>query len=56
MPELPEVETIRRGLLGNIEGLRISNVEVSGSRVFQVDPKILIKSLKGNQILSLIHI
>ncbi len=50
MPELPEVETIRRGLLGNIEGLRISNVEVSGSRVFQVDPKILIKSLKGNQI------
>ncbi len=47
MPELPEVETIRRGLTGRVEDLEILQIEASGSRVFQVEPEVLAEALEG---------
>jgi len=47
MPELPEVETIRRGLAGRVEELEIVGIEASGSRVFQMDPVKLSDALQG---------
>jgi formamidopyrimidine-DNA glycosylase len=41
MPELPEVETIRRGLLAHIIGLKIDEVEVSNPRSFTGDSEQL---------------
>ncbi len=42
MPELPEVETIRRGLEKYIVGQEIADIEVLSSRQFTGDPKLVI--------------
>ena len=47
MPELPEVETIRRGLEGRVEQLEILGIEASGCRIFQIDPAKLAAALEG---------
>lgn len=39
MPELPEVETIRRGLAQKVKGLKIKKVEVLLPKQFKGDPK-----------------
>lgn len=48
MPELPEVETIRRGLEKNLVGKTISNLEVLSPKSFIGDPKLV----KGKKIIS----
>lgn len=40
MPELPEVETIKRGLAKKIIGLIISKVEILNPKTFEGDPKL----------------
>lgn len=56
MPELPEVETIRRGLEKNFVGKKFSDLEILSSKSFIGDPKILIDkkikliSRQGKQI------
>jgi len=42
MPELPEVETIRRSLQKEIVGKKIENIEVRKPKIFQGDPKEVI--------------
>jgi formamidopyrimidine-DNA glycosylase len=53
MPELPEVETILRGLRKNIYGEEISSTFSSGARVFRSDPKLIAQALPGESILDL---
>jgi formamidopyrimidine-DNA glycosylase len=51
MPELPEVETIRRGLEREAVGKRIKSVEVTGTRtVRRQTKKQLISRLEGTKI------
>jgi formamidopyrimidine-DNA glycosylase len=53
MPELPEVETIRRGLEREAVGKRIKSVEVHGTRTVRRQPKKqLITRLEGTKIKS----
>jgi formamidopyrimidine-DNA glycosylase len=49
MPELPEVETIRLGLLKRLKGVKISDVEVRKAKVVRGDAKKLIKGLRGKR-------
>jgi len=53
MPELPEVETIRRGLEPQLVGRRIASVDLRDSRVFQVKASWLVRKLCGQSVLSL---
>lgn len=48
MPELPEVETIRRGLQKRILRKEIRSVEIRAPKVVKNDPKKFIQALKGN--------
>lgn len=52
MPELPEVETVRRGLERQTHGLRINRVEVLRSRTIAspVDPEIFCLALRDCQV------
>jgi len=52
MPELPEVETIRRGLDKEVSGKRIKAVEVTGTRSIRRHPnkKQFISRLEGTKI------
>lgn len=52
MPELPEVETVRRGLEGSIAGLRILRVIVRERGLRQPVPADLAERLSGRRILS----
>lgn len=69
MPELPEVETIRLGLLSTVIGQRISRVDVLLGKMFTGDPervlgasvrdvsrrgKLLILDIEGDSFLSLL--
>jgi formamidopyrimidine-DNA glycosylase len=47
VPELPEVETIRRGLEREVVGKRIKSVEVSGMRSIRRHPTAL-AACRGN--------
>ena len=48
MPELPEVETVRRGLAANVVGRRIEPVEVGRERtVRRTSAEALIDGLTG---------
>jgi formamidopyrimidine-DNA glycosylase len=42
MPELPEVETIRRGLQQYLKGHSITSVEINYAKIFEGDPKFII--------------
>jgi formamidopyrimidine-DNA glycosylase len=54
MPELPEVETIRRQLLPIYQGETIEHVECRKVRIFQnVTPEKFARSLKGRKILDI---
>ncbi|MEE2822840.1 MAG: bifunctional DNA-formamidopyrimidine glycosylase/DNA-(apurinic or apyrimidinic site) lyase [Acidobacteriota bacterium] len=49
MPELPEVETIRKGLEPHVVGQIITNVTAADCRIFKVHPRLL-ESLSGQRI------
>lgn len=53
MPELPEVETIRRGLLLRVPGRLIRKVVTSDARIFQCDRAEIEEKLPGQSVLSL---
>ena len=55
MPELPEVETTRRGLIGALEGRRITRAEVGHPRMLrrQDNPADFAARLEGRRVLSL---
>ena len=50
MPELPEVETIRLGLMGQCENIEIVDVESHSCRVFQVARDWFRQVLLGDRI------
>ncbi len=50
MPELPEVETIVRGLAPHVEGKRIAAVEFRWSRTCAGDVDATIENLRGQRI------
>lgn len=50
MPELPEVETIRRGLAPAITGLRINDVEAIWPRSFEVPSALLAQAVAGQRV------
>lgn len=50
MPELPEVETIRRGLVDRLRGARVERFEARRCRIFKVDPELLLSQLPGQRI------
>ena len=51
MPELPEVETVRRGLQDRVVGRRIEAVEVGRERtVRRTSPRALIDGLTGTTV------
>jgi formamidopyrimidine-DNA glycosylase len=53
MPELPEVETIRRGLDREVVGKRVKTVQVSGTRTVRRQPKKqFVSQLEGAKITS----
>lgn len=49
MPELPEVETIRRDLLKKIIGKKITVVEIHDKKIAKPDSRTLRETLSGNQ-------
>ncbi len=49
MPELPEVETIRLGLLKRLKGVKISSVEVRKDKIVRGSSKKFIQLLKGKK-------
>lgn len=44
MPELPEVETIRRGLESKLEGLTLTSITVNFAKIFEGNPETIIGS------------
>jgi len=51
VPELPEVETVRRGLVGALVGRTVTAVEVSGPRtVRRQDPAEFARRLEGRRV------
>src|SRR6266542_4119504 len=50
MPELPEVETIRRGLERRLRGARISRVEIREPRLRRVVDQDALRALVGRKI------
>ena len=53
MPELPEVETIRRGLEGRLVGRTITDFEVRLAKQFQSDPKLIPRHIIGARVVRL---
>ena len=53
MPELPEVETIRRDLEGKIRSKKIVNVEVRAKKIVKTNLKEFLAVLKGNQFIKI---
>src|SRR5574344_2345510 len=52
MPELPEVETVRRVLEPEIKGLSITQAHVIYKRLVQMDDKEFASSIQGKKILA----
>ena len=50
MPELPEVEVVRRGLLSHLPGRTLTNLSTDGKRMRLPVPVKALKSLTGNRI------
>ncbi len=50
MPELPEVETVRRGLTKLVEGSTIKSVDVLYPKMVNLPPKDFENALKGKKI------
>src|SRR5947209_14199079 len=54
MPELPEVESVRRQLAPLLEGRRLERVEVSDPRLTRpLDPAAVARSLEGERVSAL---
>lgn len=53
MPELPEVETIRRGLLPKVVGETLRGATIGDPKVFQFDPGLLEALTTGQSIVGL---
>ena len=53
MPELPEVETVRRGLEPHVVGGFIDDIQVADSKILQVEPHRLLEQVRGQKILGL---
>ncbi len=53
MPELPEVETVRRGLEPHIVGGVIDDIQIGDSKILQVEPDRLLEQVRGQEILGL---
>ncbi|MEK6215958.1 MAG: DNA-formamidopyrimidine glycosylase, partial [Boseongicola sp.] len=53
MPELPEVETVRRGLLPVMEGQLITSADVRRPDLRWPFPERMADRLTGNQVLAL---
>ena len=53
MPELPEVETVRRGLMPVFEGARLANVEARRADLRFPFPERFVKRLEGRLVTSL---
>ena len=49
MPELPEVETVRRAMERHLIGHRITDVWTSGKRLREPQPRALLRSLVGQR-------
>ena len=52
MPELPEVETVRRGLAALVEGKIVTNVVVRYSKMVSPKAEIFAEELEGKKILN----
>ncbi len=53
MPELPEVETVRRGLEPHVVGGVIDDIHIGDSKILQVEPERLLEQVRGQKILGL---
>lgn len=53
MPELPEVETIKRDLLLKIKGKRIVDVKILWDGILNIPPKDFIKKITGSEIVNI---
>src|SRR5258706_6936899 len=53
MPELPEVETTRRGLLPHLVGRRITDVVVRNANLRWPVPRDLRRRLRGEEVLAI---
>jgi formamidopyrimidine-DNA glycosylase len=53
MPELPEVETTRRGVLPYVEGFHVTNLVVRNRKLRQPVPTTLKRTLLGKKVLAL---
>ena len=53
MPELPEVETVRRGLVPSMEGVRIARVDVNRPDLRWPFPERMAERLVGQEVLRL---
>ena len=53
MPELPEVETVRRGLVPVMDGARFDKVEANRPDLRQPLPKDFVRRLEGNTVVGL---
>ena len=53
MPELPEVETVRRGLEKLILGKKISNIEIAYSKMIKTDLDEFKKEVPGQIVESM---
>ena len=47
MPELPEVETMRRGILPHVQGRGVARVDVRRPNCVFPCPKVFLPTLKG---------
>ena len=57
MPELPEVETVRRGIESHVVGRRITRVEVGRERtVRRTSKQALIDGLTGCTVLAVMQV
>jgi len=53
MPELPEVETIRRGLIANIINKKISGLEIRKSKLVKNNDQVFKSALKNKSIIDI---
>lgn len=53
MPELPEVETVRRSLLGLIQNKTIKDIHVYYAKIIIGDPEVFVTALQGRKLLTI---
>lgn len=53
MPELPEVETVRRSLLGLIQNKTIKDIHVYYAKIIVGDPEVFVTALQGRKLLTI---